>query len=166
MNKKILPPLEVLNKYFAYDADTGILYRKFKNKLRETKANKKTGYLWVSVGSEKYAGHRIAWKIYHKSDVPNFMEIDHINGDPSDNRISNLRLVNPNDNMMNKRKYSSNSSGIVGVAKRSDCNLWRAQINVSGKAIKLGSFKTKEEAIEARRNAEQKYGFHENHGAR
>ncbi len=94
------------------------------------------------------------------------MEIDHINGDKSDNRISNLRLVTMNQNMMNKKKYSSNKSGIVGIAKRSDTNSWRAQISVKGKAIKLGSFKTREEAINARLAAENKYGFHINHGAR
>jgi hypothetical protein len=161
-----LPPLETLENNFRYDEMSGVLYRKYKNIETTTTKNRKTGYYWVGFNYKKYASHRIIWKLYYKKDVPCDMEIDHINGDKSDNRVSNLRLVTMNQNMMNKKKYSSNQSGIVGVAKRSDTNSWRAQISVNGKAIKLGSFKTREEAINARLAAENKYGFHINHGAR
>ena len=161
-----LPSLKDLVDNFRYDPNSGILYRKYKNVETTTVKNKTTGYYWICYEYKKYAAHRIIWKLYYGADVPNDMQIDHINGDRADNRISNLRLVTMNENMMNKKIYKSNKSGIVGVAKRSDTGSWRAQISVNGKAIKLGSFKTKEEAITARLAAEKRYGFHSNHGAR
>ncbi len=66
--------------------------------------------------------------------------------------------------MMNKTMYTSNSSGLVGVAYRSDCDRWRAQIAHKGKNYKLGSYFTKEEAIAARKAGEIILGFHDNHG--
>jgi len=167
MTVKTLPDLKTLDRTLSYDPKTGKILRYKGNKLTDSVTpHKRTGYLWFSINKELYAGHRLAWKMYYRQDIPNDMQIDHINGNGSDNRIENLRLVTMNENMMNKKTYRSNQSGIVGVAKRSDTNSWRAQISVNGKAIKLGSFKTREEAINARIAAENKYGFHINHGAR
>ncbi len=167
MIAKPLPSLKTLDRVLSYNPETGKILRFKGGEFKETvKPHKRTGYLWYSINKQVYAGHRLAWKIYYRQDVLSDMEIDHINGDQSDNRISNLRLVKMNENMKNKKTYCSNKSGIVGVAKRSDTNSWRSQISVNGKAIKLGSFKTKDEAISARLAAEKKYGFHPNHGAR
>lgn len=170
MIAKDLPSLERLDKLFSYNADSGTLYRRMcSGKLKEA-GTLNQGYIRVGVDRNVFAAHRLCWKIYHRKDIPVGYEVDHINQDRSDNRISNLRLVTMSQNMRNKTKYRSNKSGIVGVAVRSDAregtNRWRAQINVNGENIKLGSFKTKDEAIAARRDAEIRFGFSENHGVR
>lgn len=66
------------------------------------------------------------------------------------------------------RKPSDNTSGIKGVSRRKDSRKWRAYITCQGEHIWLGSFNTKEEAIEARRKAEQEYfdPILEKHGRR
>ena len=171
MIAKDLPSLDRLDKLFSYNPETGVLLRKVGGVFKVTaNPHKRTKYIWVTVDSVTYAAHRICWKLYHREDIPNSLEIDHINGDPSDNRIENLRLVTMSENMRNKKRYGSNTSGIVGVALRSDMRegtaRWRAQINIDGKNIKLGSFKTKDEAISARKEAEARFGFSEGHGSR
>tara|TARA_R100000951_G_C2640464_1_gene180763 strand:+ start:148 stop:663 length:516 start_codon:yes stop_codon:yes gene_type:complete len=168
MIAKDLPSLETLDKLFSYNAESGALYRKMcSGKLKEA-GTLNQGYIRVSVVRNVFAAHRLCWKICHKKDIPVGYEVDHINQDRSDNRISNLRLVTQSQNMRNKTRYRSNKSGLVGVAVRNDMRegtkRWRAQINVNGENIKLGSFKTKDEAIAARRDAEARFGFSENHG--
>lgn len=170
MIAKDLPSLDRLDKLFLYDAEKGLLYRKLKSGKLKKAGSFSQGYIRTSVDNCNFAVHRLCWKMHHRQDIPNGIEVDHINQDRSDNRISNLRLVTMSQNMRNKTKYRSNKSGIVGVAVRSDAregtNRWRAQINVNGENIKLGSFKTKDEAIAARRDAEMRFGFSENHGVR
>jgi len=91
------------------------------------------------------------------------MHIDHINGDKLDNRRSNLRVVTPQVNQINrKRRNKNNTSGLRGVALSfpGARNPWRAQITANGKNHHLGLFATKTAAIQARRSAELK-GFGE-----
>ena len=70
--------------------------------------------------------------------------VDHINGNKLDNRRSNLRIATNSQNMMNRGKTASNTSGYKGVFKNR--SLWMARIKVEGRPIYLGSFVTKEEA--------------------
>ena len=92
--------------------------------------------------------------------------IDHIDGNVRNNKIENLRLVTPQDNQRNTKINSKNISGIIGVFwSRNDCK-WYSRITVNGNKIHLGSFYDKTDAIFARLNAEEKYGFHKNHGKR
>lgn len=107
--------------------------------------------------------HRIAATIAY-GDIPDGVEVDHINGDGLDNRIENLRLVTRSENMKNMRKRSDNKSGVTGVSKGRR-NKWRSRIRVNNTEISLGEFSTVDEAAKARARAEIKYGFHENHGS-
>ncbi len=91
-------------------------------------------------------------------------EIDHINHDPSDNRLANLRKVKRLDNMRNQSMRSTNPSGVTGVRFNKECHKWQATIMVLGKEIHLGLFEGFNRAVHARKAAEVKYGFHENHG--
>jgi hypothetical protein len=90
-------------------------------------------------------------------------DIDHINGNRRDNRIANLRAVDRRENMRNARLRSNNTSGIVGVTFSRDRKKWVAQIN-DGKVRSLGRFDKFEDAVEARKAAERRAGFHPNHG--
>ena len=91
-------------------------------------------------------------------------EIDHINGDPSDNRICNLRDVTHKVNGLNQKIPAHNKSGIIGVSWHNSTKKWAATITVSKKQLHLGVFDTIEQARDARSLAERKYGFHKNHG--
>lgn len=81
--------------------------------------------------------------------------VDHIDLDTLNNRRSNLRLCTHAQNVMNKRRYASNKLGVKGVYKRD--GKFRAQIQVSGQKIMLGTYETIEQAQEAYRNAATKY---------
>lgn len=91
-------------------------------------------------------------------------EVDHINGDKSDNRPENLRLVTRTENGRNARKPLHNTSGIIGVSWHKAAQKWRASIKVNSVNKHLGVYRTKSEAIAARKRAESEYGFHGNHG--
>ena len=83
--------------------------------------------------------------------------VDHIDRNKLNNHISNLRYATDSENGMNKSRQSNNTSGIVGVYFCKDRNKGRAVIKKDGNPIHLGYFETKEEAIEARIKAEEKY---------
>ena len=84
--------------------------------------------------------------------------VDHINTHhPEDNRKANLRIVTQSENNMNRKLAINNKSGVVGVCWDKNNNCWLAQIGFNGQKIKLGRFKNKEDAIKARKEAEEKY---------
>lgn len=72
------------------------------------------------------------------------VQVDHINCDTLDNRRSNLRLATNAQNVMNSGVRCDNKSGFKGVTK--DRDRWSARITLSGKTMRLGSFRTPEEA--------------------
>lgn len=81
---------------------------------------------------------------------------DHIDGDPINNRMANLRVVSVEDNMLNRKQYK-NSKYFRGVTYYKRDNVFVARIQVKRKPIFLGRFPTLESAIEARIKAEKKY---------
>lgn len=86
------------------------------------------------------------------------LTVDHINGNTLDNRKCNLRLCTNADNLKNRINLpKNNTSGILGVRFRKDRNKWYSELQVNSKTIRLGSYLTKEEAIKARKNGEEKY---------
>lgn len=125
----------------------------------------KDGYVQivVSTGGKVHfiMGHRLAWFIEH-NEVP--CQIDHINHNRGDNRISNLRNTTPLGNARNKSLCSDNKSGFHGVSWHKRDKRWRATIVVNKVQIHLGNYLNKEDAVLARLRAEKFYGFHENHG--
>jgi len=165
---KRLPPIEELKRLFDYDPSTGILTRKVSTNPRARAGDEAGwlehyGYRKVNVCGKCFPVHRICYAIYHGVD-PYPMQIDHINHDRSDNRIENLRLVSHQENSKNQKRRSDNNSGVTGVVWNKRDNRWVAQIRLNGKSKSLGYFTNKADAIAARRAAEEKYGFHENHG--
>lgn len=121
------------------------------------------GYIRVNLLGSVYYAHRIAWLLY-TGNWPK-QEIDHINGDKSDNRIVNLREVSPSGNRKNMGRRFDNSSGYTGVYEhKSWKGKWVTYLNINGKNTYLGGFDSPEEAYEHRRAVENAHGFHENHG--
>jgi hypothetical protein len=86
-----------------------------------------------------------------------YFQVDHINGDPSDNRKSNLRICEYGaQNAINRPKQKNNTSGFKGVFLRSP-GVYRAAIRVNQKLLHLGQFKTAEEAAICYNEAATKY---------
>lgn len=86
--------------------------------------------------------------------------VDHINGCGFDNRRCNLRIPDEQHcfstyNQMNKCLQKNNTSGVAGVYKKGD--KWVACINIDNNSIYLGTFELFDDAVEVRKNAEQKY---------
>lgn len=84
-------------------------------------------------------------------------EPDHINGKRFDNRKENLRDITHKNNSKNTKLYSNNTSGYKGVSFNKHNKKWFSYITSDNKRIFLGYFNNKEDAIEARRLAEEKY---------
>jgi hypothetical protein len=95
-------------------------------------------HIQVYVNCKKYWAHRLIW-LYQYGYMPKM--IDHINGNPSDNRIENLRECTQAENLRNVGKPKHNTSGIKGVSWSKAANKWEARC---GKY--LGLYETKEEA--------------------
>jgi len=119
------------------------------------------GYRIICVDYKPYKAHRLAWFIVHKK-WPN--QIDHANHIRDDNRLCNLRNTSFHGNSVNLTKAKNNKSGVTGVSWSEERGKWVSQIQAHGKNVGLGRHPDKFEAICARMSANNKYGFHENHG--
>ena len=153
---------EQLREKFAYDRETGAFYqnRDFGSRYKQGDRadhpahSRLAGYRFVSIINQKVLAHRAAW-LYVYGEFPS-MHIDHINGDRSDNRISNLRIVSHKQNIENQRKPSKRSTtGFLGVHKHQ--GKFRASITVNRKRVHIGMFDTPESAHAAYVEAKRKY---------
>jgi len=156
-----------IKDYLKYNPETGVLT------WRERPSNRVhvgdvagsphgNGYISLRCCGRKYYAHRVAWYLTF-GQWPN--NIDHINGDGTDNRLENLRDVSPTENHRNQRIRKNCLSGHMGVRWSERDKRWRAYITVEGVQKNLGSYKAKADAISARRRAEDEAGFHPNHGS-
>ena len=178
------PTPETLRKLLRYEPDTGKLFwlerttDMFDDGIRSAEqrcrmANSRNtgkealtaschGYRMGRVNYARVSAHRVIWAMVN-GEWP-VDQIDHINGVRDDNRIENLREVSTQENLRNQKVRSTNTSGKTGVYRRGKTSAWYAQIVVSGKCIHIGTFSDKNLAIEARKDADSDYGFHQNHG--
>jgi len=122
-----------------------------------------TGYIYVCVGGVSRAAHSIIWEMHH-GPIPKGMVNDHINHNRLDNRIENLRLVSIQDNNKNRGITELNTSGVVGVSWDKSRSKWFAFIKHDRKMKNLGRYECFDAAVKARKDAERKLGFHQNHG--
>ena len=99
----------------------------------------------------------------HYGDILEGCEIDHINGDTSDNRLENLRCVTRKENALNQKLPRNNTSGHIGVSQ-TRTGRWSANFYKDNQAKRIGPFATKELACEAWQRAAKELGYHENHG--
>lgn len=119
-----------------------------------------SGYHYGRLNGVRLAAHRLAFAFINGRWPEG--HIDHINGNPADNRISNLREADHSLNGRNCKRRTDNKSGVTGVFFSG--GVYRAEICVRGERINLGRFQSAKEAIAARATAEKENGFHENHG--
>ncbi len=142
---------EELQRKLSYSAETGVFL--WRNSFCAIRAGdvagcvNQCGYRQIRLGDKTYKAHRLAW-LYVNGDWPKG-QIDHINGDRSDNRVTNLRDVSGLVNSQNRRRPQKNnkSSGLLGAHKSK--KRWASFIGINGKARRIGLFDTPEEAHEA-----------------
>ena len=162
---------EFLRDIIEYRRDTGEFFRikdRYGNKcfINICTSKDTSGYyqfrLFHNNTSKKYKAHRIAW-LYEYGELPKM--IDHINHNRTDNRICNLREIqDKKENNKNKTMFKNNTSGVTGVYWNNVNRKWVSKIRVNKKLINLGTYSTKQEAIDSRLKAEVLYDFHKNHG--
>jgi len=159
--------INYIKSILNYDPISGIVLYK-RDIKRGSKAGTiagtitKSNHLRIRVQGERYLLHRVIWAMQTGKELEITEQIDHINHDGLDNSWINLRVVSAKENGRNKSKSKANTSGATGVCFRN--NKWRARIKVDGTYVHLGTFVEFHEAVNARKNAEVLYGFHENHG--
>jgi hypothetical protein len=153
---------EKLKELLDYDPETGIFRWKFKPskqypfKIGDIAGTlNSNGYIRIQVLGSRYKAHRLAW-LYVYGYFPSNM-IDHINRNPNDNRISNLREATSSQNQMNTIKRVTNTSGYKGVCWDKREKKWRAQTRANNKVVTVGYFKNIEDASIAYQNASIKY---------
>lgn len=172
---KPLPPIETIRRLLNFDPETGIfLWRarppelftsqrtcdmwntRFSGKQAlNTEAG--NGYLYGAIFGSNYSTHRVAWYIVTGEEP---VEIDHINGVRTDNRMCNLRNVDRTENCRNTARRTKRKVGVTGVTWDAVNKSWHARINRKN----LGRFKVYEDAVRVRKQAEKDLGFHVNHG--
>lgn len=141
---------EELHKEIFYNSDTGIFtwLKPAQKRIVGKVAGCITpgGYVTICINRKLYRAHRLAW-LYVHGELPAL--IDHINGIPSDNRISNLRPATHSQNSKNKKVSKRSKTGLKGVYLEKRTGRWEAQICSNGENIYLGTFKSPQEAHEA-----------------
>lgn len=152
---KTLIPYDLLDE-IRYEPETGLFFwtkwRLGRDLLAPAGTTNKEGYRVIVMGRKAYKAHRLAWLM--QTGTWPAGEIDHINGEKSDNRLCNLRDVTKAVNLQNLRKPTArNKTGFLGVSK---CRKgFQASIKLNNKSIHIGRFDTAESAhaayIEAKR---------------
>lgn len=136
-----------IERGFTYELETGLIYNKFGKIVNCTN----NGYIIVCVKKDNKSnnlyGHQFGWYWVHKECVE---QIDHINCIKNDNRISNLRPVNKQQNQWNRINQKGYS-----YFKRD--NKWRARIVLNNKCVHLGYYNTEQEARNAYLAAKEIY---------
>lgn len=157
---------ERLKEVLLYDPDSGEFFRNkgrggFKAGTVAGSRNQFYGYVHISVDRKMYKAHRLAF-LYMGDPLTSEEEVDHLNGDRSDNRWENLRKSCRSKNSRNCSLRSDNNSGYVGVGFHKKRGQWRARVGHKH----IGWFSCKEDAIAARRDHPDNYEYSERHGLR
>lgn len=116
-------------------------------KVVDNKKNHTEGYCRVNFNGRMVAYHIIVWILSTGKDIPQGMDIDHINGNEIDNRIDNLRIVTHRVNMQNRKTHRAGR--LVGATYFKERNYWRSDIRIDKKNITIGYYKTEQKAHEA-----------------
>ena len=142
----------ILGCKFKYEND-----KMYRLNIRNNKWNccsdlkpNKLEYINVKINKKDYKLHRIIYKYFNPdwdiTDNSRNNLIDHININPLDNKIENLRVVNHSQNMRNRNKFKNCSSKYKGVYWDKKFNKWGAQITINYEKKYLGLFDNEEEA--------------------
>lgn len=144
-----------LKELFAYNAETGI----FKRRVRTSNAvgagdiagSLSDGYLRICIDGQSYKAHRLAWYYVHGTWPSG--QLDHINGNRSDNRIANLREATQSEQNANAGRRSDNTTGYRGVSFHKASGKYTARVMRGGKLVYASYHDAPEDAATAYRAA-------------
>lgn len=146
--------VEMAKEYLSYDPETGVFRWIKKSSNRAVVGSvagcrdKRHNYIVIRLNGVLFRDQRLACAM-SGVDIEGKV-VDHINGDPSDNRLVNLRACSHSENMKNLSSHNDNVySGWKGVSKDPRSGKWYSRIHLDGKTLYLGSFSDEREAAEA-----------------
>lgn len=166
MNKKLT--YKRLCEVLQYDPDTGLLYWKIDMGSRAKMGNiagtlNKIGYFVIRIDGNLYLAHRLSYMIHYKTIIID--EVDHIDGNRSNNIITNLRECDRSKNNHNRQIGRDNTSGVKGVFWNAKRNKFVVKIRINNHQKHIGYFDLIEDAISAIQKArEELHGEFANHG--
>lgn len=167
--------LDYLNECFSWDYDGNLSWKErprhhfksdgrhkwFLSRFANKPAGsicKPTGYHQVGVSGQVIGAHRILYMLYNNIIIPDKLQVDHVDGNRTNNIFKNLRLGTRRENGYNTGKRKDNTTGYKGVCFSKYMNKYSSYIRASGNKQKhLGFFDTAEEAHEAYKAAAMKY---------
>ena len=151
---------ERLRALIDYDPETGVFTRRISRKKARkgtvaARPHSGTRYLIVSLDYKVHLAHRLAW-LHVYGEWPDG-DIDHVDTDPTNNAIGNLRLATKSQNNANRRLSAKSASGFKGVTWHAKKRKWQAQIKLPGRNLYLGIYGTPEAAHAAYIQAANEY---------
>ena len=157
-----------LRQYLQYDPETGAIVWLVKRTKNST-ANvgdlaggiDEHGYRRIMFDGKKYRAHRLAF-VLMGHDMPE--QVDHINGDRTDNCWVNLRPANPKINAKNACRRVNTKTALTGVSFSTPHNKWKVRINLDGVTEYLGLFDNILDAAAARISRQNAYAYSDRHG--
>ena len=140
-------------EHIRYVAETGLFFWSVSDRGitsgKPAGSATKYGYRAIKLGRISYRAHRLAWFLTHGSWPTG--EVDHINGDRTDNRLSNLRVVDRAGNAQNQRRahVDNLSCGLLGVTWNKQHKRWQAKLQARKARHHVGYFDAPQEAHDA-----------------
>lgn len=164
--------IEYINEAVKYDPETGLFFWKERplghfsseqsfKRWKTVYSGKiagsldSDGYIVIRINYEIYFSHRLAW-ILMTGKWPK-SGLDHIDGNPINNKISNLREVNQSQNNCNAKIRRDNSSGLRGVTWDKERNKWQVQLSINKKRVFYARYDSLEDAKISYKKASEKY---------
>jgi hypothetical protein len=146
---------EELRSAFTYDPNTGEFYYTKNNRPNVNASGRAgrvagRGYVYLSYRNRAYLAHRVAFLIVEGSWPRD--QVDHINGDKTDNRWGNLRHALPSQNQCNRARRIVSKSGTRGVYATAE-GRWKAEVSFQRKVYRLGHYDSIEDAAAAYQRA-------------
>lgn len=171
------PDSALVKDRFFYDAITGMLVWKDSPSVSKSWSTRWAGkpagtiavsakghrkYISVVLNRKAYRAHRLVWILAYG--VPPNGDVDHIDGNGTNNRLDNLRDVDRSENNRNAARAENNLSGITGVYWHKGAKKWCVQAKLRGTMYYGGLFTDLTEAATASKQLRDRLGFHPNHG--
>lgn len=140
---------ERVKELFDYHLDGYLVWKEKKGrnpKISGEAGWDSNGYRKVTIDGKNHYVHRVVF-LFINGFMPK--NIDHIDGNPMNNKISNLREATQSQNLMNKAMQSNNKSGVKGLTWCKTYNKWAARITSNKKYHHVGYFENFDEAVDA-----------------
>ena len=152
--KRTYPTQDELRRLLYYNRKTGLFVWRVEVRpnrpLRGCSAGTHDGHghIAIRINGCTFPAHRIAW-IYVRGQIPDDLEVDHVDMNGINNKFKNLRLATFTQQQMNRRALSNNKCGLKGVHFVKRSRRWCAQITIQNKRTWIGEFETVELAAQA-----------------